>query len=287
MSSALRIAYRQTRRRISKTLIRVPIVWYRHRNLTAHDAFVAAYARSGSVWLRFLLYELLAHNVATFDLVNRHIPDVGRQRHSAALLPGGGRLLKTHEPYRMEYRKAVYLVRDPRDVVVSEYAFYQQSRRIDCTFQEFFPLFVQGKSNGYGRWADHVRSWLDSRLAATGNLLVIRFEELKAETESVLSKALAFLGGKADAEQVRRAVANNTVAKMRDKEKQSPQLVTREGHRYIRAGSVGGWRENLSDAEVQMIEQQAGDMLERMGYQPARACRMTLPGRGAINDSDT
>jgi len=267
MSRALRIAYRQTRRRISKTLLRAPVVWYRHRGLMPQDAFVAGYARTGSVWLRFLLYELLAHDTARFDLVNRHIPDVGRHKHSACLLPGGGRLLKTHEPYRKEYRKAIYMVRDPRDVILSEYAFYAQSRRIDCTFQEFFPLFLQGKSNGYGRWADHVRSWLESPIAANGNLLVIRFEELKRDTESGLSRALEFLDGHADADQIRRAIANNTVAKMQEKETQSPQLVTREGHRYIRAGAAGGWQKKLSLAEIQMIERHAGDMLPRMGYE--------------------
>jgi hypothetical protein len=269
MSRALRIAYRQTRRRISKTFFRVPVVWYRHRSLTERDAYVAAYARTGSVWLRFLLYEILAHDSATFDTVNKHVPDVGRHGQSLPLLPDGGRLLKTHEPYRKEYRKAIYMVRDPRDVILSEYAFYQQSRRIDYTFDEFFKLFLQGKSNGYGPWASHVRSWLQSPIAANGNLLVIKFEDLKKQTESSLRRILNFLGSEAAPDVIRRAIANNTVAKMQEKERESPQLVTREGHRYIRRGSVGGWRQNLSHAEANLIEQHAGEVLAQMGYESA------------------
>jgi Sulfotransferase domain len=269
MSRALRIAYRQTRRRVSKTFFRVPVIWYRHRNLTERDVFVAAYARTGSVWLRFLLYEILAHDPATFDVVNRNIPDVGGHGRSLALLPSGGRVLKTHEPYRKEYAKAIYMVRDPRDVILSEYAFYKQSRRIDYTFDEFFHLFLQGKSNGYGPWAGHVRSWLRSPIAENKNLLVIRFEDLKKQTESSLGRIVNFLGVEADTLTIRRAIANNTVARMREKETEHPQLVTREGHHYIRSGSVGGWRENLSHAEVKLIEQHAGEVLAQMGYESA------------------
>jgi hypothetical protein len=268
MSRALRIAYRQTRRRISKTFLRVPVIWYRHRNLTENDAYVAAYARTGSVWLRFLLYEILARDSATFETVNRHIADVGRHGGSLPLLANGGRLLKTHEPYRNEYRKAIYMVRDPRDVIVSEYAFYQQSRRIDYTFDEFFQLFLQGNSNGYGSWATHVRSWLESPLAETDNLMVVRFEDLKKQTESTLARILKFLGAEADAAQIKQAIAANTVARMQVKETKSPQLVTLEGHRYIRSGSAGGWRANLSIAEADLIEQHCGEMFTRMGYAP-------------------
>jgi hypothetical protein len=271
MSRALRIAYRQTRRRVSKTFFRVPVIWYRHRSLTERDVFVAAYARTGSVWLRFLLYEILARDPATFNVVNRNIPDVGRHGQSLPLLPNGGRLLKTHEPYRKEYRKAIYMVRDPRDVILSEYAFYKQSRRIDYTFDEFFHLFLQGKSNGYGPWGAHVRSWLRSPIAENGNLLIIRFEDLKKQTESSLGRILNFLGAQADTLTIRRAIANNTVARMREKEAENPQLVTREGHNYIRSGSVGGWRENLSQAEVMLIEQHAGEVLAQMGYESAGA----------------
>jgi hypothetical protein len=269
MAVALRNTYRQLRRRISKTFVRVPVVWLRHRGLSDQDVFVAAYARTGSVWLRFLLYEILAGKSAGFDLVNRHIPDVGLQRSSLPLLPNGGRVIKTHEPYRGEYRKAIYLVRDPRDIILSEYAFYKQSRRINSDEQVFLRQFLQGKSNGYGPWSEHVRSWLQSPIAANGNLLVVKFEDLKQQPEAGLRRILEFLGIAAEDSALRAALADNTVARMRQKELQSPNLITREGHHYIRGGLVGGWRENLSPTEVELIERQSGEMMARMGYELA------------------
>src|SRR5580698_8857022 len=270
MFRPLRNAYRQGRRRISKTFVRVPIVWLRHRGLNERDVFVAGYARTGSVWLRFLLYEILAGKPAAFRSVNQHIPDVGGQCRNLSLLPDGGRLIKTHEAYRGEYRKAIYLVRDPRDIILSEYAFYKQSNRIKVNEQAFLHQFLQGKSNGYGSWSEHVRSWLQSAIAANGNLLVVKFEDLKQQPESGLRRILEFLGVEAETSVIRTALTENTVARMRQKELQSPNLITREGHYYIRSGVVSGWRENLLPAEVELIEKHSGEMMVRMGYELAR-----------------
>src|ERR1017187_3695816 len=105
---------------LSRSQIRVPVVWARHRDITAEDVFVASYPRSGSTWLRFVLAEALTGQPSTFPSVNRAIPQVGY--HAQALrLPAGGRFIKTHESYRRECRRAVCLVRDPRDTLLSEY----------------------------------------------------------------------------------------------------------------------------------------------------------------------
>src|SRR6516165_33686 len=97
---------RQFRYRLSRSSLRIPLVWYRHRGLNPGDVFVASYPRSGSTWLRFLLFETLTKNEAGFDNVNRMLPDVGMHEGATALLANKGRLIKTHEPFRSEYRRA-------------------------------------------------------------------------------------------------------------------------------------------------------------------------------------
>jgi hypothetical protein len=79
---------------------------------------------------------------------------------------------------------------------------------------------------------------------------------------------------------VRDAIANNTVQRMQEKEQRSPQLSDAapkpsgsEESRFIRSGAVGGWRNRLSDAQVKLIEQRTGRILERMGY-PVGGCRV-------------
>ena len=265
---------RVLRRKASRTALRVPIVWYRHRGLNPSDAFVASYPRSGSTWLRFLLLDLLTRaGEAGFDSVNQMIPDVGRHGGCLPLLANGGRLIKTHEAYRNQYQKAVYVVRDVRDVVISEFEYENANERISEDFDEFVMLSLKGRVNGYGSWQDHVASWVESPLAENGRLHVVKFEQIKSQTEDTLAGILGFLGVRRDGAAIRQAIANNNLQRMKEKEDRAPQTAaysreTRNGDqkRFIRSGSTGGWRSRLTLAQVQMIERQAGAGLMRMGY---------------------
>jgi Sulfotransferase domain len=241
-------------------------VWARHRDITAGDVFIASYPRSGSTWLRFVLAEVLTGEPATFPLVNRVIPQVGY--HSEALrLPDGGRFIKTHESYRPECRKAIYLVRDPRDVLLSEYAYQQALGLVHCDLNEYIGHFLGGAVNGNGAWQRHVESWLD---AAMGNpeILVVKFEDLRHNTVSKVAQLLDFLSAPAEPDAIRRAIENNTTEKMRSKELDSPQRSSQRGQ-FIRAGAVGGWRQRLSATQLQRIEHEAAGALRRAGYEPA------------------
>src|SRR5204863_5937676 len=96
------------------------------------------------------------------------------------LLPDGSRLMHTHEPYRREYRKVIYLVRDIRDVLLSEFAIGKELGllryyEID-DFDSFLEPFLSGAIDRYQTWQNHVVSYLDSPLARNGHLLVLRFE---------------------------------------------------------------------------------------------------------------
>lgn len=264
---------RRLRRKASRSRLRAPLVWLRHRGLAARDVFIASYPRSGSTWLRFLLLELLTRDTAGFDRVNRLLPDVGRHRGIPALLPAGGRLIKTHEVYRSAYQRAVYIVRDVRDVVLSEFDYENARRRISEDFDTFLMLSLKSNVNGYGCWQEHVLSWLDSPLGRTDKFLMIKFEDLRARTEDTLAAVAEFLGVEADRAAIRVAIANNSVHRMREKEDQvpdidgySPAKANGDGTRFIRNGSIGGWRARLSEDQVRLIEEHAGNGLARLGY---------------------
>jgi Sulfotransferase domain len=264
---------RRLRRKASRSRLRAPLVWLRHQGLAPEDVFIASYPRSGSTWLRFLLLELLTRDTAGFDRVNHLIPDVGRHRGIPALLPAGGRLIKTHEVYRSAYQRAVYVARDVRDVVLSEFEYERARRRISEDFDTFLMLSLKSNVNGYGCWQEHVLSWLGSPLAPTDKLLLIKFEDLRARTEDSLTVVAGFLGIEVDRAAIRAAVANNSVHRMREKEDRvpdidgySPAKANGDWTRFIRNGSIGGWRARLSEAQVRLIEQHAGIGLTRLGY---------------------
>jgi hypothetical protein len=261
---------RRIRAKLARTPLRLPVRWLRHRGLAAEDIFLASYPRSGNTWLRFVLGEATTGKSITFDNVDEVIPELRWHRRGQPIFEDGGRLIKTHEPWRREYRKAIYIVRDPRDVALSQFARSQQLGIVDANFDNFLPLYLQGQArvHPYGTWAAHVRSWLDSSLAREGKLLVVRFEDLRLNPEEELSRMVRFVNVPATAETIRTALANNSVEQMRAKEVKSQKLYqsTTEVGRFVRKGAVQGWRSALTPAQQRLFEQYAGPELSRMGY---------------------
>jgi hypothetical protein len=248
-----------------------PLLWLRHRGLVPDDRFVASYPRSGSTWLRFMLFEALSGPSSFWD-VNRAIPDVGQQRKASMRLPGGGRLIKTHELYRNAYTAGVYVVRDPRSVVVSEYRWATARGLYRGPVDRFVGDFVAGDVHRFGSWAANVRSWLDGEAGSEGRLLVVRFEDMKRDPGATLAAACGAVGVAVTSGGVERAVRNTTLRDMREKERtagREVRLPGREGRRFINEGSSDAWASVLEADQVAAIEAHAGSLLSRLGYAAA------------------
>jgi phage gp37-like protein len=250
---------------LHKSALRIPLYWIRHLGIGKHDVFFGSYPRSGTTWSRFVLYEILTGREADFDAVNATMRGIHRRDHGAPTLPHEGRVLGTHEQYRKQYKRAFYLVRDVRNVALSEYAYLKAQGFFRGNMDEFLVKFlgVRGRINGFGPWQKHVASWLDSPIAGTSNMLVIRFEELRQDPEETFGRISDFLGVKADPQLIKRAVTNNSLKRMQEKERISPQLPKDS---FVRSGSLQGWREKLTKSQVELIEHYAGSALLRLGY---------------------
>lgn len=273
------------RYKASRTKLRAALAWWQHRGLNDRDIMLASFERSGNTWLRFVLMEILTKNNAGFLNVNQVVPEMGTHREMKPVLPNGGRLIKTHEQYRPEYKRAIYLMRDLRDVMLSNWA-----RDKEMGFSQYFDngkgmdgyieSFLQGKVTRFGSWPAHVDSWLNCPLAKNGNLLVVRYEDLRRDTEAGLFEMLEFLGIKGDRDLIRRAIENNSLRAMREKEEKAKNSgltlgkgtllrkhrLDREDARFVRSGSVGGWRGKLSDSQINMVSAYASQALVRAGY---------------------
>ena len=256
---------------LAKTQLRAPLVWLRHRTLDEQDALIACYPRSGSTWFCFMLFEALTGQEADFPAVDRDVPYVGKQLKSPALLPEGGRVVRSHEPHPGGHKKAIYLARDVRDVVVSEY-FYERFKNRWCgSFDEFVHRFVSGAVNPFGSWAAHVNSWMDALSENRVELSVIKYEDLRRDAEGSLKRALGFLGVDMSPDRIVNAIRNNSIGKMREKEDGSFYSRPKNedsGIRFVREGSIGGWRQHLTQEQLRLIEDAASDAMARLGYQP-------------------
>jgi hypothetical protein len=262
-------ALTQWRARASRTGLRAPIAWIRHLGIDASDVFLAGYSRSGNTMLRFPLGEVLSGIPSTFDTIQRIIPEIGVHANAYSLAPGGGRLIKTHEPYRRKYKRAIYIVRDVRDVMLSSFA---RESALDVvhihTLDDYVRPFLQGKMTRFGSWQAHVDGWMNSPLAIKGDLLVLRFEDMREDLDAALLRCMEFLGKKVDRSVLHTVVRNNSLEKMRAKEDQSKTLPKspKEEGRLVGKGTVQGWKQKLTEPQLSIIDEFAGETLARLGY---------------------
>lgn len=267
-------ALNRFRARASRTRLRAPLAWLRNLGIDSHDVFLASYPRSGNTMLRFMLAEALSSVPSSFETIQRLIPEVGVHGNAFSLLHGPGRLIKTHEPYCSRYRRAIYIVRDVRDVMLSSFA---RETALDVLhirrLEDYVRPFMQGKMTRFGSWQRHVEGWMNSDLSKNGNLLVLHFEEMRQDLEGSVARCLAFLGKKVDPSLVQAAVRNNSLERMRAKEDRAITLPKSPGEegRWVGKGSVEGWRRKLTQSHLETVDEFAGDILTRLGYPSGRS----------------
>lgn len=266
---------RRVRSALSETRLRIPVLWLRHRGFRPEDVFLASYPRSGSTWLRFMVYEALTGLPSDFMSVNSSFRPVGEHFHAPGLLPGGGRLIGTHETYRPTYHRAIYLVRDVRDVALSQYLREKQKGVGSSDFDEYLLGLMTGHKR-HGSWGDHVLSWLNSGLSSR-DLLVLTYENLRRDPVGEFGRVMCFLAAGRDDETLRKVIENNTVERMRAKEDhlkvasvtkvpRHPVSGSHENGRFIRKGKIGGWHDEFTEQQRRTVEMYAGEALLRLGY---------------------
>jgi hypothetical protein len=255
--------------RFRNKTFRRPLILFRYRGITPQDNFLASYTRSGSTYLRFMLFEALTGESAEFGVVRKGLPSVGKQLQARSVFPGGGRMIQTHEPYSHGDRRVVYVVRDARSVVLSEYAWHQRMGRAVGKFDKFVEDFLRGRSTPWGSWEQHVKYWLDSEPARNDHLCLVKYEEIYADPHKIFPQVLQFLDSPLDDERVRTIIENNSLEQVRAKEDRAKQAGwgRKSDVRYVNKGASAGWRERLAPEVARKIETRFGSTLQRLGYE--------------------
>jgi hypothetical protein len=250
------------------------------------DTFLVSYPKSGNTWVRFLLANLIYPNETVgFSNINRLLPAPGvLSKRFLKSLPRP-RILKSHEPFDVRFKKVIYLVRDPRDVAVSEYHFDLKKRYIeaDVTLEQFVKRFIAGATCSYGSWWEHTASWIATR-HGNPSFLLVRYEDLLSDSIGVTAKIAEFLGIQADRERLLAAVERSSADRMRKLEKQDADQWTgtkntRKEIPFVRAAKSGGWKEALPAHCVEEIEVAWAPLLNFLGYrlQTRRLDSKTMP----------
>src|SRR6266568_519906 len=86
------------------------------------------------------------------------------------------RIIKSHQYFDPRFPRIIYVVRDPRDVLLSGYYFQRKRRVIDdhYPFEKYAARFMAGDFNPYAAWGDNVASWLANR-SSSRKCQILRF----------------------------------------------------------------------------------------------------------------
>ena len=247
-----------------------------HRSLLIlpDDIFLVSFPKSGNTWTRFLLANLrFPDQPATWANINRLIPDpTVTTKRDFDRMPRP-RIIKSHECFDPRYPRVIYIVRDPRDVVVSQYHYHRKIRKIedDSPMEKFVTRFLAGETCPHGSWGQNVSTWLTTS-EGTPRFLLLRYEDLVADTARELAKVVAFLDLSAGPERIAQAVERSSADRMRQLEKRQPdknELMkgSRKDLSFVRAAGSGGWRSDLPAPMVAQIEAAWGSLMQHLGYE--------------------
>ena len=163
-------------------------------------------------------------------------------------------------------KRALYLVRDPRDVCCSYAA------HVGKTIDETIDLMEHSGHTGEHRdgthdfimnWSYHVETWKQATLFP---VTIIRYEDLfdRQHWRNVLAGL-----GVADFEQANFDFAHEETKFEKLQNTESEKGFREASHhcKFFRHGRVGKWKDILNDAQVARIEEEHGEMMEAMGYE--------------------
>ena len=239
------------------------------------DTFLVSYPKSGNTWTRVLIANLLSpEKPADFRSINRLVPDPSSETKRHFTNMPRPRVIKNHFVFDPRYPRVMYIVRDPRDVVISEYHYQRKTRNIDDRYplEEYVRRFIAGETYPEnGSWGEHVTGWLSAR-NGDARFLLLRYEHLLSDTVEELARIASFLNISASPERLAEIVTLSSADHMRKLEAQqgdasSLMKGSRKDVAFIRFAKSGAWRSDLPESLVESIESAWGPVMHHLGYE--------------------
>jgi hypothetical protein len=228
------------------------------------DVIITPYAKSGTTWVQQIVHGLRTRGDMQFDEITSVTPwiemayDLGMDLDRPQVAQP--RAFKSHLSWDLVPKGAryIYVIRDPKDVVVSMYHFmagwwFETASISPAVFAR--EQFLQPRSaNAY--WA-HIRSWWPHR--HDPNVLFLCYEEMKEDLPRTVRRVAAFIGCEVDAALLDLVVRQSSLEFMRVHHRQFDDHLIREARdavcglppggdsSKVRTGNVGDHTRELSD----------------------------------------
>lgn len=264
-------------------------------------AWLASYPKSGNTWVRAWLDALQrgqepdlnrvagtnsndgmdsSLGLSIGDLTPEHTAAMMRLSWATALPKDAPCVLrKTHhawvpgpDDFPIHWQpagaRAVYMIRDPRAVVVS----WAHHAGISIDESVAFmatdvrpPIWDQTKGRDVlTSWSNHVRSWTSQRDIP---MIVVAYESMASQPAVELARIAEFLGFKRSREQIDAAVEACSFVTLATREIFEGFTEAIGDRAFFRRGEVDSWREELSPELAARISKDHGEVMEEFGYE--------------------
>jgi hypothetical protein len=254
----------------------------------------ASYGKSGRTWVRVmisryyqLVYSLPDNILMGFDnytRLNKDIPKIFFT-HDNYLRGFTGNVDSKKDFYK---KKTVLLVRNPRDVAVSQFFQWKYRMRAEKKAMNKYPAheadisvhdFVMDENQGLSPIIQFLNNWA-TELDKIDHLLVVRYEDLRSHPEREMGRIVEFLGMDANEDFLKDTAEFASVENLRKKEQEN--YFWRSGSRVqakdvndpntfkVRKAKVGGYRDYFDDDQVAQLDAMVdSQLLPVFGYTSA------------------
>ena len=226
-------------------------------SLTISDCHVVSFEKAGRTWLRVMLAKLISMKCRRRMRLDTQYMSLGKKFPNILFSHAGANVKDNRINFSkvLRKKKIIFLVRDPRDLIVSLYHEYTKRQlSYSGTISDFIRSGVMHKVRGFMRY------WTMEMRKRPHDFLLIRYEDMKNDTEKEMRKIMKFLRVKISSEMIERAVAYGSIENMKKLEEKNTFKDDRmkakskdKNSVKVRKGKVGSYKEELSKKDIQYI----------------------------------
>ncbi|XP_067655995.1 sulfotransferase 6B1-like [Haliotis asinina] len=225
-------------------------------NIRDDDVLLCGHARSGT-HLTFELVRMLLRGKAEVSPHEKDSQTLEVQPEEVLSCLPSPRILNTHVQFhllpaqvRKKKTKIIYLMRDPRDVIVSRFVLTSnyEVKGTMMGFDEYLVAAAEGKV-AWGSWFDDVLSW-EKLIHESGHpVLIVRYEETKQDPVRVIKNISEFLNIDCTDQLVQDIAVQSDFTNM--KRAKGDNAEKRDGDViHYRKGITGDWKNWFTDAQT-------------------------------------
>ncbi len=270
--------------------------------------WLASYPKSGNTWLRVFLANYVMNgqtpvpinqvhrvgigdsNSKAYRMVTKEIIDPGNPAQAARIRPAVLQAIvnnkadinpvKTHCENGIAYgvrlippeltRSAVYIMRNPLDMIVSYASHYGNTmdEAIEGISRSDNTLLGGGDTvyQFLGTWSNHVVGWAKAKKKFP--VLMLRYEDMLKDPHEAFDRVVRHIGLPEDRDRLERAVKFSEFKQLQAQESKTGFVENSENQkRFFRSGKADQWKTALSDDQVAQILRDQGRVMKKYGYE--------------------